>query len=209
VVSALLDTCVLVPSRARDVLLEVASAGVYRPLWSSEILAELDRTLRLLQARRGVASEETDAYLVRLFRQMETSFPDALVTDWEPLLDAVQLPDPGDRHVVAAARAGRADVIVTDNVADVPSGRANRQIRADYDSPGHSHLPPGPGHARLRRTPAGKPRQARPRVSNPYRVPIAMSSPVRNEYLSRSGSPKRIPHTWSGRRFQVSVMMRS
>ena len=92
--SALLDTCVLVPSRARDVLLEAASAGVYRPLWSSEILAELDRALRLLQARRGMAPEETDAYLVRLFRQMETSFPDALVTDWESLLDAVQLPDP-------------------------------------------------------------------------------------------------------------------
>jgi len=122
VFSALLDTCVLVPSRARDVLLEAASAGVYRPLWSSEILAELDRTLRLLQAKRGMAPEETDAYLVRLFRQMETSFPDALVTDWESLLDAVQLPDPGDRHVVAAARAGRADVIVTDNVADFPPG---------------------------------------------------------------------------------------
>jgi hypothetical protein len=75
VFSALLDTCVLVPSRARDVLLEAASAGVYRPLWSSEILAELDRTLRLLQAKRGMAPEETDAYLVRLFRQMETAFP--------------------------------------------------------------------------------------------------------------------------------------
>jgi hypothetical protein len=102
------------------VLLEAASAGVYRPLWSSEILAELNRTLRLLQARRGMAPEETDAYLVRLFRQMETSFPDALVTDWESLLNTIQLPDPGDRHVVAAARAGRADVIVTDNVADFP-----------------------------------------------------------------------------------------
>src|ERR1700678_4393094 len=99
-VSVLLDTCVLVPSRARDVLLEVASAGVYRPSWSSGILAELDRTLRVLQARRGIAPEETDAYLVRLFRQMETSFPDALVTDWESLLDVVQLPDPADRHVV-------------------------------------------------------------------------------------------------------------
>jgi hypothetical protein len=53
---------------------------------------------------------------------METSFPDALVTDWESLLDTVQLPDPGDHHVVAAARAGRADVIVTDNLADFPPG---------------------------------------------------------------------------------------
>ncbi len=118
--SALLDTCVLVPSRARDVLLEVASIGVYRPLWSSEILAELDRTLRLLLGKRGATPEETDAYIARLFRQMETAFPDALVTDWESLAGTVQLPDPGDHHVVAAARAGRADVIVTDNLAHFP-----------------------------------------------------------------------------------------
>lgn len=30
--TALLDTCVLVPSRARDVLLAIASTGAYRPL---------------------------------------------------------------------------------------------------------------------------------------------------------------------------------
>jgi predicted nucleic acid-binding protein len=120
VFSALLDTCALVPSRARDVLLEVASTGAYRPLWSSEILAELDRTLRLLLGKRGMSPEETDAYLTRLFRQMETAFPDALVTDWESLAETVQLPDPDDRHVVAAARVGRADVIVTDNLADFP-----------------------------------------------------------------------------------------
>jgi predicted nucleic acid-binding protein len=118
--SALLDTCVLVPSRARDVLLEVASVGAYRPLWSSEILAELDHTLRTLLGKRGAAPEEIDAYLTRLFRQMETAFPDALVRDWEALTETIQLPDPGDRHVVAAARAGRADVIVTDNLADFP-----------------------------------------------------------------------------------------
>jgi predicted nucleic acid-binding protein len=118
--SALLDTCVLVPSRARDVLLETASTGVYRPLWSSEILVELDRTLRMLQAKRGVPPEETDAYLKRLLRQMKTAFPDALVNGWEPLVATVQLPDPDDRHVVAAAWAGRADVIVTDNLADCP-----------------------------------------------------------------------------------------
>ena len=38
--SALLDTCVLVPGRARDVLLEIASTGAYRPLWSSEVVTD-------------------------------------------------------------------------------------------------------------------------------------------------------------------------
>ena len=51
--SVLLDTSVLVPSRGRDVLLEIAGAGAYRPLWSKEILAELDRTLRLLLGSVG------------------------------------------------------------------------------------------------------------------------------------------------------------
>jgi hypothetical protein len=81
VTTVLLDTCVLVPSRARDVLLEIASTGIYRPLWSSEILAELDRTLRLLLAKRGASAEEIDAYLTRLFLQMRITFPDALVTE--------------------------------------------------------------------------------------------------------------------------------
>ncbi|MHB1595538.1 MAG: PIN domain-containing protein [Streptosporangiaceae bacterium] len=104
--TALLDSCVLVPSRARDVLLEIASAGAYRPLWSTEILAELDRTLRVLLAKRGASGEEIDAYMTRLFRQMRITFPDALVTEWEELVSTIYLPDPDDRHVVAAARAG-------------------------------------------------------------------------------------------------------
>jgi len=95
-VSALLDTCVLVPSRARDVLLEIASLGVYRPLWSTEILAEL-------LSKRAASPIETEAYLSGLFRQMGKVFPDALVTGWEPLVAAIQLPDSKDRHVVAAA----------------------------------------------------------------------------------------------------------
>ena len=52
---------------------------------------------------------------------MRITFPDALVTEWEGLVPTIHLPDPGDRHVVAAARAGRADVIVTDNLADFPA----------------------------------------------------------------------------------------
>lgn len=118
--SALLDTCVLVPNRARDVLLEIATVGAYRPLWSTEILQELDRALRHIHGKRGMSPEETDAYLTRLVDQMRIAFPDALVADWEALVPTIHLPDPDDRHVVAAAQAGRADVIVTNNLRDFP-----------------------------------------------------------------------------------------
>jgi hypothetical protein len=52
---------------------------------------------------------------------MNRAVRDCLVTGYEPLVDAIDLPDPDDRHVLAAAIKARAQVIVTHNLKDFPS----------------------------------------------------------------------------------------
>ena len=52
---------------------------------------------------------------------MDRAVPDCLITGYEELIDSLTLPDPDDRHVLAAAIVGHADVIVTWNVKDFPS----------------------------------------------------------------------------------------
>ena len=52
---------------------------------------------------------------------MDAHAEDCLITGYEPLIDVVTLPDPNDRHVMAAAIKGRADVIVTFNLKDYPA----------------------------------------------------------------------------------------
>lgn len=51
---------------------------------------------------------------------MDRHTRDALVTGYGPLVPTLTLPDPDDRHVLAAAIVGRCDVIVTQNLADFP-----------------------------------------------------------------------------------------
>ena len=57
---------------------------------------------------------------------MDKTVNDALVTDYEDLINGIDLPDPNDRHVLAAAIAGNADVIVTLNLKDFPTDRLAR-----------------------------------------------------------------------------------
>jgi predicted nucleic acid-binding protein len=107
--SAVLDTCVLYPNALRDTLLRIAESGVYQPLWSERILEELEGVLE----RKGWKADH-------VLQCMREAFPDATVSGWEPL-ESSMTNDPKDRHVLAAAIRGHADVIVTANLSDFPS----------------------------------------------------------------------------------------
>jgi predicted nucleic acid-binding protein len=108
---ALLDTCVLYPVYLCDTLLRLAEADAYRPLWSADILAELGRNV----VDAGVPADRVG----RRIASMKRSFPDAMVTGYEFLVDGMTN-DPKDRHVLAAAVRGSAEVIVTFNRRDFP-----------------------------------------------------------------------------------------
>ena len=97
-----------------DLLLTLAeNPCLYQPVWNSEILDEVQRTQT---AKLGWPSE-----LSRSWREaVEAAFPEALVTGWEPLLPAC-LVDEKDRHVLATAIRGHADLIVTSNLRHFPS----------------------------------------------------------------------------------------
>ena len=115
--TAFLDACVLYPADHRDLLLRLAKAGAFRPLWSPDVQREWMRNL--LQERSDLSEKQLE--YTRL--QMNRAFPGACVQDYDRLIEEVQgLPDPDDRHVVAAAFAGGAEYIVTENVRDFPEG---------------------------------------------------------------------------------------
>lgn len=108
------DANVLYPSTLRDVLIHVALTELVQAKWTEQILEETFRSLK---------NNRPDLDPGRLDRTrglMRTAVRDCMVTGYEPLINVVVLPDPDDRHVVAAAVRARAQVIVTFNLDDFP-----------------------------------------------------------------------------------------
>jgi hypothetical protein len=133
--TALYDACVLYPAPLRDLLMWLALTDLFRARWTNAIHEEW---------MRGVLNDRPDltrAQMERARDLMNANVRDCLVTDYEDLIEAVSLPDPDDRHVLAAAIRGRADVIVTFNLSDFPDPVLQRYgIEAQHPDLFISHL---------------------------------------------------------------------
>ena len=109
------DANVLYPSTLRDVLIRVGLARLVQPKWTERILDEVFRNLRTNRP------DLDPARLDRSRRLMNDAIRDVTVTGYEYLIDQLELPDPDDRHVLAAAIHAEAQVIVTRNLRDFPA----------------------------------------------------------------------------------------
>lgn len=112
--TALLDANVLYPAPLRDLLLQLAVSDIFKAKWTAEIHREWMDALLRKEPQRDRAALERTRHL------MDSKTRDTLVSGYEALIPSVELPDPNDRHVVAAAIVGRCDVIVTQNRRDFP-----------------------------------------------------------------------------------------
>jgi predicted nucleic acid-binding protein len=110
---AVLDACVLYPTVMREVLLGTAAAGGFAPLWSRRILDEW-------RIAAGRADPVAGALAEGEIATIATRWPAAQISPDPATETRLDLPDPADRHVLAAAIAGDAPVIVTLNLRDFP-----------------------------------------------------------------------------------------
>lgn len=113
--TVVLDACVLYPAHLRSLFMYMARLDLFRAKWTADIHDEWTRNL--LEARPDLSREK----LNRTRALMDANVRDALVTGYESLIPTLELPDPDDRHVLAAAIRCRADAIVTNNIRDFPA----------------------------------------------------------------------------------------
>lgn len=110
-----LDACVLYPPALRDFLLWLAAGSVYALRLTDAIHEEWIR---------NALNDNPDLTVAKLARTrslMNRVSLETLVTGYEPIIETLTLPDPNDRHVLAAAIHAKASVIVTFNLRHFPA----------------------------------------------------------------------------------------
>ncbi|MGZ8152430.1 MAG: PIN domain-containing protein [Methylovulum sp.] len=111
--SVIYDACVLYPAPVRDLLMQLALTDLFKARWTDQIHDEwIEALLRRDKYDRKILERTRDL--------MDASVRDAKVSGYEELINALVLPDPEDRHVLAAAIKAGANAIVTFNLKDFP-----------------------------------------------------------------------------------------
>ncbi len=104
--AVVLDACVLMSSVLRPLLLDLADAGCFQPVWSARIGDEWRRNAaRIWQVDPAVLETEWNA--------MNQRFPTADAGDVTAYEAVLRYCDPKDRHVAAAGLAYRARAAAT------------------------------------------------------------------------------------------------
>ena len=114
-VTAVYDANVLYSAPLRDLLIRLALAGLVRARWTDAIHEEWMRNV--VQNQPTVTREKAE----KVRDLMNLNVPDCLVTGYDNLIDRLTLPDPNDRHVLAAAIHVGAEALVTFNLKDFPA----------------------------------------------------------------------------------------
>lgn len=124
---AVLDACVLYSAAMRDLFMRLTVSLAFQPIWTDTIQDEWTRNVlanRPELDRKQI--ERTRALMERYGRDWQAPH-------YERYIERVELPDENDRHVVAAAIAGGASIIVTYNLKDFPDAAlAAHGIRAQH-----------------------------------------------------------------------------
>jgi predicted nucleic acid-binding protein len=114
-VTAVYDANILYPAPLRDLFIRLVQAGLVRARWTETIHDEWIRNV--LKDNPRLSAER----LARTRTLMNEAVRECLVTGFEELIPSLSLPDPDDRHVLAAAIRAGAQVIVTKNLSDFPA----------------------------------------------------------------------------------------
>ena len=111
------DANVLYPAQLRDLLMRLALEELVRPHWTDRIHQEWMENL--LENRLDISREQ----LKRTRQLMVQALPGAHVEEeaYRRHIGDLDLPDPEDRHVLAAAIEAEAEVIATFNLGDFPA----------------------------------------------------------------------------------------
>lgn len=112
--SVIFDACVLYPAPLRDLLMRLAMTDMFQARWTDDIHEEW--ITALIRRDSGFSRDK----LERVKALMDLHVRDAKVEGYQGLIPGLSLPDPNDRHVLAAAIRSNSDAIISFNLKDFP-----------------------------------------------------------------------------------------